>query len=368
MNSPEALDRWLRALRGADSLFEAAGEEALAAALLDQLAALFPGARAEVVFENALDRKGRCFARGFDAPSADSVEREMARALALVPAKPGERSSLLVAPLRCGPDSFGLVWMSPPESFSNDPQAPLLFDHLASTASRALRFLGLTGKSRTQSEALQTLSQYLPKQLIRELLAGNVTMPVEGELRDITVLFADLRGFTAASERMPATAVVSMLNAFFTRMVLCVHHNDGMLDKFIGDAVMAFWGVPVARREDPVLAICAAAGMQQELAELNLEFEAAGRPKLALGIGIHSGTAAVGNIGSQARKNWTAVGATVNLASRIEGTAGANQIHVSEATYQRVKHAFGGDPLQPMKLKNVEDPVQIYRIRTEDME
>jgi adenylate cyclase len=147
----------------------------------------------------------------------------------------------------------------------------------------------------------------------------------------VVVLFSDIRGFTAIAESLPPTEMANQLNEYFGVMVECVFRHDGALDKFIGDAIMAYWGVPDAGQHDAGRAVAAALDMQCALESLNARWAAEGRPLLSVGIGIHAGEAFVGNIGSPRRLEFTLIGDTVNVANRLCRLAGGGEIVVSDA-------------------------------------
>ena len=154
---------------------------------------------------------------------------------------------------------------------------------------------------------------------MQQILQADPVPGLGGERTRLCVLFADIRGFTARSEAMPPEAVIQMLNSYFSKVTASIHDAEGTVDKFIGDGIMAFFGAP-QRLENPcVPAVAAARDMLTRVAELNTELAARGEPPLAIGIGLHAGDAVVGNVGSETRHNYTAIGDTVNVASRLEG-------------------------------------------------
>lgn len=155
--------------------------------------------------------------------------------------------------------------------------------------------------------------------VLTEILAGRLYPALKGERRDVCVLFSDIRGFTTLSEHMSPESVTSLLNRYFERMAMAIHHHGGTLDKFIGDGIMAFFGAPQASDRACDEAFAAAREMLEHLDEFNREQEAAGDPCIAIGIGLHYGPALIGYIGATSRHEYSAIGDTVNTASRLEG-------------------------------------------------
>lgn len=201
--------------------------------------------------------------------------------------------------------------------------------------------------------------------VMREMLGGNLSPGVSGQLADICVLFSDVRDFTTLSERMPPSLVTNVLQRYFDGMVRAVHRYDGTVDKFIGDGMMVLFGAP-RRSDDPCGdAVQCALAMMSELDKLNAEFAAEGLPTLIIGIGINYGTVTVGNIGSSERHNYSAIGDAVNVAARVEGLTKdlGRKIIITEAVVERIGDRFHFDPLGSHKVKG-HSPVVVWGIRT----
>ena len=174
-------------------------------------------------------------------------------------------------------------------------------------------------EKRTSRRIYRQFHAYLPEKVLQELIASGVDpRQLEAEFRDITVLFADLRGFTTLSENMTPREVVTLLNEVMEHLSFHIGTHEGTLDKFMGDSVMAFWGAPVAMDNHADRAVSCAIAMLDNLDTLNDTLRSKGLPPVALGIGINSGQVAVGNMGSASRKNYSAVGDAVNIAARLQ--------------------------------------------------
>ncbi|HZE88360.1 MAG TPA: adenylate/guanylate cyclase domain-containing protein, partial [Verrucomicrobiae bacterium] len=187
---------------------------------------------------------------------------------------------------------------------------------------------GLEEKDRVRS----LLGKVVSPEIAHRLLSAGVELG--GEEREVTILFADVRNFTPLAESRSPQEVVSILNAYLTRMSRVVEENGGVVDKYVGDALMALFGAPIAHEDDPARAVSAALGMARALGELNAELRRDGLPALEIGIGVNTAEVVVGNMGSTTRLNYTAIGDGVNLASRLEGLTKVYgvPILVSEAT------------------------------------
>jgi len=214
-------------------------------------------------------------------------------------------------------------------------------------------------EGRARRAVIELFGQYVSPELVRRMARRPQDYPIESQNKRLTILFADVRGFTRIAESMEPQALREYLNRFLTRMTEVVHRHEGTVDKYMGDAIMAFWGAPIddAKQEDN--AVAAALDMQKAIQQLNEEFEVRGWPLLAIGVGINSGTARVGDMGSQLRRTYTAIGDAVNLAARLEAlTKRFNlPVLVGESTAKYVTNV----PLEPLGETDV--PGRTERVR-----
>jgi adenylate cyclase len=212
-----------------------------------------------------------------------------------------------------------------------------------------------------QERTFGMFKRFLDPNIVAQLVeSGEVDHQANAVSREITVLFSDIRGFTSLSETSPPEAVVELLNRYFTKQVEVIFRHGGTLDKFIGDAIMAFWGAPIANPDHASAAVAAAIDMSKALEELRGDLGELGAA-LDIGIGLHSGMAVVGFIGSPDRLDYTVIGDTVNLASRIEGlTKGVARVLVSEATRAAAADRFDFVERGQHKVKGREAPVILY--------
>jgi adenylate cyclase len=208
----------------------------------------------------------------------------------------------------------------------------------------------------------ETFGRYVTRQVADHLMANKVELG--GELVPVTVLFSDIRSFTSISEHMPPRELLNFLNVYFSAMVESVMKNDGVVDKFIGDAIMAVFGAPVPRPGDALNAVKAALAMRAELAKMNDGFRTRGLPEIRAGIGLHTGEVIAGNMGHVERMEYTVIGDAVNLASRLEGMTKEFETDVllSEDLYEKVKGEVVAEQIRKIKVKGRGQEVMIYRL------
>ncbi|HVL57317.1 MAG TPA: adenylate/guanylate cyclase domain-containing protein, partial [Burkholderiaceae bacterium] len=195
-------------------------------------------------------------------------------------------------------------------------------------------------EGRSRRAMIGLFGQYVAPQLV-ERMAGDPTrhVGIDSQNKELTILFADIRGFTRIAESMDPQQLREYLNRFLTAMTEVIYAYNGTVDKYMGDAVMAFWGAPIEDAAHADHAVAAALAMQDEVARLNAEFQLIGLPPLAVGIGINTGVVRVGDMGSRLRRAYTAIGDAVNLASRLEGLSKTLEVPivVGEATRAAVR-------------------------------
>lgn len=221
-------------------------------------------------------------------------------------------------------------------------------------------------KGLQERERLKTgFARYVSHHALEKLLQSESYLKLEGERRKVTLLFSDIRSFTTLSEKLPPEQVVSILNTYFEKMIEVIFRNHGTLDKFLGDGMMVEFGAPIEDARQEINAVSAALEMQRELSKLCDKWEKEGRPRIEMGIGIHTGFAIVGNIGSEIRTEYTAIGDTVNVASRLEFATKTLKAHIliSEDTFKALPpNLFKYKNLGPMPLTGREEAVTVYSI------
>jgi len=207
---------------------------------------------------------------------------------------------------------------------------------------------------------------YLAPAMVKKLQKDPSLLKLGGETRNMTFMFCDIRGFTPISEKYKSNpaGLTKLINRFLTRMTNVVIANGGTIDKFMGDCIMAFWNAPLDVKDHQMLAVMTASQMQTELARLNEELETEGLPNINIGIGINTGKALVGNMGSDQRFDYSVIGDAVNLASRLESsskTLGKTLI-VSENTMKGIEHIFPFEYIDSITVKGKTEPIKVYTV------
>lgn len=224
-------------------------------------------------------------------------------------------------------------------------------------------------EERERKKIRGAFSYYVSSSVVSEMLKNPDKLKLGGDKKDLSVLFSDIRGFTTISEGLTPEELVHLLNEYLTAMTNVVFKYDGTLDKYMGDAVMAFYGAPLDQADHPLRACRSALDMMEELKKLNEKWILEGKPPLDIGIGINTGMMMVGNMGSDQRFDYTVMGDAVNLGSRLEG-ANKNyrtNILISESTYERVKDSFVCMELDSVRVKGKLKPVKIFQLMGEDV-
>jgi adenylate cyclase len=216
-------------------------------------------------------------------------------------------------------------------------------------------------ESRGKRHLARLFGQYIPPELVAEMSTKTTEINLEGEMREMSVLFSDVRGFTSISENMEPVELTKFINAFLTPITAIIHHERGTIDKYMGDAVMAFWGAPLEDDHHALNAMTAAMKMIKRMEALTGEFEARGWPPIKVGVGVNTGQMNVGNKGSEFRVDYTILGDAVNLGSRLEGLT--KNYGVDIIVGETTKHAvpeFEYRELDRVRVKGKLDSVSIY--------
>ena len=229
---------------------------------------------------------------------------------------------------------------------------------------------GMTRGLREREHLKMNFTRYVSQHVLDTILKSEKPARIEGERKKITVLFSDIRQFTHLSELLAPEQVVTLLNAYLEVMIDVIFAHQGTLDKFIGDAIMVEFGAPLDDPLQELHAIETALAMHKAMVVFSNKLEKEGKPRLAMGIGIHTGYAIVGNIGSEKRMEYTAIGDTVNVASRLETATKElkTPILISETTYAAVKDKFPLKSLGPMTLVGKDNPIEVYALYPFDVE
>jgi adenylate cyclase len=220
-------------------------------------------------------------------------------------------------------------------------------------------------EERRARDIRKMFSSYVSKRIVDELIRDPSKMRLGGTRKQMTVLFSDIRGFTTFSEKYQPEEVVSQLNEYLGAMTDIVFEHDGTLDKFVGDAVMAFWGAPLDQPDHAQRAVRCGLDMIRKLRELQQKWAAEGKHVIDIGVGINSGEMVVGNMGAEGKKmDFTVIGDNVNLAARVEGLTRKYDSHIiiTEYTYAKVKDSVEAKELEAVTVKGKERPVVMYNV------
>ena len=221
------------------------------------------------------------------------------------------------------------------------------------------------GAERDKRQIKSAFAHYVPAAIVDEIAQSADSLALGGEKRELTVLFSDIRGFTGIAETLPPEKLVQLLNMYLTQMTEKVFAHDGLLDKYIGDAIMAVYGAPIARAEHARLACQTAVAMFGALAKLQAQWPQRGLPSIDIGVGVNTGAMIVGNMGSTDRFNYTVIGDAVNLGSRIETLNKTYGTHIllSETTYNAVKDDFAHlREIDHVRVRGRQERVRLFEL------
>jgi adenylate cyclase len=227
----------------------------------------------------------------------------------------------------------------------------------------AIEISRLSDRLRREAVVVSNFQRYFAPNLATQIAQQEGAVQLGGQKRPVVIFFSDIRGFTPLSETMGPDEIARLLTEYFTEMVEIVFEHSGTLDKFMGDAIMALWGAPIAHADDADRAMKCALDQLVSLERLNKKWKEQDRPELGIGIGINFGEVFAGNIGSDRRLEYTVIGDAVNIASRLCSIAGPNEILISESFYQALKHPPKVEALEPIQVKGKTKKIPVYRAK-----
>ncbi|MBW2491367.1 MAG: adenylate/guanylate cyclase domain-containing protein [Deltaproteobacteria bacterium] len=207
-----------------------------------------------------------------------------------------------------------------------------------------------------------TFGRYVTKEVVKELLDTSDGLKLGGEIREVTIMLSDLRGFTPISEQLRPEQVIEVLNSYLSQMSTIIGQYKGTINEFIGDAILTFFGAPVKYGDSPARAVACALAMQLGMEDVNRKNKETGLPPLYMGIGINTGDVIVGNIGSKERAKYGVVGHNINLASRVEGATIGGQILITPSTYEKIKDVVIVRTVRSIRFKGVEEDINLYDV------
>lgn len=217
---------------------------------------------------------------------------------------------------------------------------------------------------KSKEKVKTVMGKYMSEDVMKNVLKNIDNLGLGGKKSVVTVLFSDIRGFTSMSEKMTAQEVSEFLNEYFSQMEPIITKYNGIINKFIGDAIMAVFGEPIQDDNHPINAVNCAYEMLNKVEELNKKWQNDGKPNLSIGIGINTGEVFIGNIGSEKRMEYTVIGDTVNLASRLESynKEFKTKLLISDSTYQNVKDIFETEEIKDVHIRGKENTMSIYKV------
>ncbi len=277
--------------------------------------------------------------------------------------------SLLGIPVMHNDDAVGILALVHTRKSGFDQNDVNFFRLVADQVSTAVVLTRIYSQMLKEENKRFLLSRFFSKNVTDEILGSKGLLRLGGERKEATIMFADLHGFTAISERLDQEEVVRLLNAFFSNMTPIIFKNEGTLDKLLGDGMMAIFGAPISREDDPIRAIKAAIEMMTALRSFNDVHQPDGWPRLTMCIGVNTGEVVAGYIGSEDHLNYTVVGDAVNVAQRLQSIASESEILISKTVRDAIKekeHELielkGLTALPPQKVKGKQEAIEVFRV------
>jgi len=233
---------------------------------------------------------------------------------------------------------------------------------MAAQAAIAIQNARLASRIEREAQTRAQISRLIPPALVEQVIKGEVTLEKGGRLSEITMLYSDIRGFTAMSDGRPPKEVVNTLNEYFEVMVEVLFKHQGTLDKFVGDEIIGLFGAPIEMEDAPYRAVACALEMMSVLEEFNRTRESENLPAIKIGVGINTGPVITGNIGSTRALQYTAIGDAMNVASRLVSLARPGEVIISDDTFRQLRDRVDAVALPPVKVKGKADEQKILRV------
>ncbi len=275
----------------------------------------------------------------------------------------GIRSTMCV-PLLYGQELLGIMHLDSQIATNAFTEQDLhLFTGIATQAAIAIQNARLAYKIEWEARTRAQFQRFFSPAMVQQMIDGKLKLDGVGEVREVTILFADIRGFTAMTENADAHDIVNLLNDYFEVMVEVLFAHSGTLDKYVGDEIMALFGVPTAQEEAAVAAVRCSVEMLQALAEFNNTRMSENQDPIQVGIGINTGECVYGAIGSSKTLQYTVIGDPVNTASRLCSLAKGSEVIISEETYRQVYRYVDAIALPKARVKGKVDELSIYRVQ-----
>ncbi len=274
----------------------------------------------------------------------------------------GIRSTMTV-PLLHGDEILGIMHLDSQIATSAFTEKDLqICMGMAAQAAIAIENARLATRIEKEAETRAQISRLIPPAVVEQVVQGKLIIEKGGRLTETTMLFSDIRGFTAMSDGVPPQEVVNTLNEYFEVMVEVLFRHKGTLDKFVGDEIIGLFGAPIELDNAPLSAVNCAIDMLRALEEFNHTRKAEGQPAIHIGIGVNTGSVITGSIGSTRALQYTAIGDAMNIASRLVGVAKSNEIIISDTTYDLVKAHINAEALPPVMVKGKAGELSVYRV------
>ncbi len=274
----------------------------------------------------------------------------------------GIRSTMCV-PLLHGDEILGIMNLDSQIATNAFGEKDLrVFTGIATQAAIAIQNARLAHKIEFEARTRAQFERFFSPEMVKEMVEGRLQLDGVGETRETTILFADIRGFTAMTENVDAHEIVALLNDYFEMMVEVLFKHGGTLDKYVGDEVMALFGVPIANPDSPIAAVTCAVEMQRALSEFNRTREAEGQAPVYAGIGINTGEVVYGAIGSSRALQYTVIGDAVNTAARLCSLAKPGEIICSEPTHAHVRELVTAEELPAVRVKGKQGELTTFRV------